>query len=211
MYLENISITGSCNAAFSCGSLTKKETVGRPHAQYELFATGAATGVEINGKAGIASPVHCQFLGQPPPPPPPPPPPQPPQPLACTPVKVLGCFNSTTVAQEQMLLPSYVAKLHDHVTLEGCAGACGSAGGADMVAGLRDGNHCFCGLKAALSTPAARAANRPLSECLVDEAKCPCGRAKTRGCSCRCSGNFTESCGDTNRLVAYSIRCKLPH
>ena len=34
----------------------------RPHAQYELFATGAATGVEINGEAGIASPVHCHFL-----------------------------------------------------------------------------------------------------------------------------------------------------
>jgi hypothetical protein len=39
-------------------------------AHYELFASGSATDVSINGRAGIASPVHCHFLNQPPPPPP---------------------------------------------------------------------------------------------------------------------------------------------
>ena len=89
----------------------------------------------------------------------------------------LGCFNDTTVGQQQALLPAYIASLHDHVTLEGCAAACdthGGGAGGSVVAGIRDGNHCYCGAKAALSAPTARALNRPLTECLVPAAACPC-------------------------------------
>ena len=202
LFLDNISVSGSCNAAFACNSLTRKD-VGGPGdpKHYQLFATGSATNVDINGQPGIASPVHCHFLGQPPPPPPPPP-------VACTVAKNLGCFNSTTAQQQQALLPSYRAQLHDHVTLEACAAAC--SGVSEAAAGIRDGNHCYCGARAALATPAALALSRPLSECLLPPAQCPCGPAKTHGCACRCSGNFSESCGNTDRMLAFSFVCKPP-
>ena len=125
------------------------------------------------------------------------------------------CFNSTTAQQQQALLPSYRAQLHDHVTLEGCAAACSggvpgarASGGGGTAAGIRDGNHCYCGAKAALATPAAQSLVRPLSECLLTPAQCPCRSA--HGCSCCCSGNSTESCGNTDRMLAYSFVCKSP-
>ena len=87
------------------------------------------------------------------------------------------------------------------------AAAC-NGDGANRVAGIRDGNHCYCGSKAGLSTAAAKGLSRPMIECLVPVERCPCGGAKTRGCSCRCSGNFSESCGGTARLLAFSFACK---
>ena len=178
--------------------------MGRPHQTYELFATGNASGVKINREDGIGSPVHCHFLNQPPSPPPPPPKP----PVACTVSKYLGCFNSTTAVQGQALLPNYIAELHDHVTLQACAAACDGGAGGIKVAGIRDGNHCYCGAASALSTPAAQALNRPQSECVVPAAQCPCAKGAVHGCSCRCSGDLKESCGDTDRLLAFSFVCK---
>jgi hypothetical protein len=164
---------------------------------------GSATGVSINGRPGIDSPVHCHFLNQAPAP-------SPASGLSCVVTKSLGCFNDTTATQQQELLPTYVESLHDHVTLEGCAAACSAgAGGRDAAAAIRDGNHCYCGLEKALSTPEARNLRRPLDECIVPAAECPCASKKTRGCNCRCSGNFSQSCGDTDRLLAFSFKCKL--
>lgn len=201
LYLKNISISGSCNAAFACNSLAKKDAAF--HGRYELFATGNATGVQINRESGIGSPVHCHFLNQPPPPPKPP--------MACTVTSYLGCFNSSTAAQEQALLPVAIPRLHDHVTLEACASACaGDGAAAQVAAGIRDGNHCFCGPATALSTPAAHALSRPESECIVPAARCPCANGTVHGCGCRCSGNLKESCGDTDRLLGFSFACKPP-
>ena len=82
---------------------------------YELFANGSASNINVNGETSIASPVHCHFLNQTLPPPPPPGPE-----VDCTVAKNIGCFNATTAEQGEQLLPSYVPRLHDHVTLEGC-------------------------------------------------------------------------------------------
>jgi hypothetical protein len=223
LYLKNISISGSCNAAFDCSSLAKRDVARRP-GWYELYATGNASEVTINRQDGIGSPVHCHFLNQPLPPPPKPP-------RVCTVTKNLGCYNSTTTAQVQALLPTYVAKLHDHVTLEACAAACddarnaapsapsaafatggGGSGAAapQVVAGIRDGNHCYCGAATDLATPAAHALNRPQGECLIPAVQCPCASGGIHGCNCRCSGNLKERCGDTDRLLAFSFACKPP-
>ena len=140
---------------------------------------GSAKGVSINGRPGIDSPVHCHFLNQAPGP-------SPPSTSSCAMAKILGCFNVTTATQQQELLPTYVSRLHDHVTLENCAAAC-NIGGRDAAAGIRDGNHCYCGPKKALTTPVAQSLLRPLDECMVPVAQCPCASKKSRGCNCRCS------------------------
>lgn len=206
LFLKNVSIAGSCNAAFACNSFSRTDVGARGERKnYELYANGSATDVNINGASGIGSPVHCHFLNQPPAPTPTPPSPA----RVCAVTRNVGCFNDTTADQQQALLPTYIASLHDHVTLEGCAAACDANGGAgaSVVAGIRDGNHCYCGPKAALSAPTAQALDRPLAECLVPSAACPCGGSRTHGCSCRCSGNFSQRCGAVDRLLAFSFAC----
>lgn len=114
--MDNVTIEGPCNAAFSCSSFTKKDNGTRNgglHKHYELFASGFASNVSINGRGGIGDPVGCHFLNQPPPRPHPPPVPT----VDCTVTRQLGCFNVTTLH----VLPASAPNYHDHVTLENCA------------------------------------------------------------------------------------------
>ena len=101
------------------------------------------------------SAVPCTW---PPPPPPPPAPPAPPGPLLqCAKAATLGCFSET---KDHLLFRHSGGAIcpKGNVTLECCASACHSM--HFPVAGL-DGNHCMCGVAAALSPHNSR----PMAEC----------------------------------------------
>ena len=110
----------------------------------------------------------------------------------CTVASLLGCFDDTGCGHggcANTLLPQYMPEMHDHVTLEACASACKSSNLA--VAGIDNGNHCFCGSTADLATSAARNQSRPTAECQTS----PCHSAPA------------EKCGGTGRLLAYNFSC----
>ena len=194
MYLENITIEGSCGQSFRCESFLKTDTDPRGLKYHmKLFANGSASNIHINRDSGIGGPNKCQLLNQPLPPPPPPPGPV----VSCKVVKQLGCFNVTAVGSTMRLLPLAQPQLHDHVTLEACARACHASN--MTVAGIVSANHCYCGQSSAIS--GGTALSRPMDECVVPSCK-PAHRSE-----CACSGDITERCGDTNRLLAYSFEC----
>ena len=163
---ENISITGA-RAGYHCE-----------------YVYGTATGVtppmtDCLNRGGPAP--------KPPAPPPRPPSPPPPAPHRCT-VQSQGqrCFNDTVRGS---LLPTPEPSTHDKSTLEVCALAC--FGQKHVLAGIDEGNHCYCGGEANLDSAAARAKNRPLAECQVTP----------------CKADPSEKCGGVDRLLVYRYNC----
>lgn len=74
-------------------------------------------------------------------------PPAPPPPPLCRQDTIVGCFDDNRTAAGSVgmspWLPSRQPQLHDRVTLENCAEACG---GLELpLAGIEAGNHCSCG------------------------------------------------------------------
>jgi hypothetical protein len=142
------------------------------------------------------------MLNQPAPPAPPPPtppgPPVPPAKKGCKVATTLGCFNDDPTGGGAAVLPTSRPENHDRLTLENCAGLC--AGSNLPVAGIDGGNHCFCGTAVDATTPAALAAVRPMSECLVKD----CPMQPRDGCSCS-GASSTEKCGALHRLLVYNF------
>ena len=116
----------------------------------------------------------------------------PPAPRSCELTKVLGCYDDSS---KKGLGLAYQSAVHDKTTFEVCAGACDQAGdneeGAKFdVAAIDEGNHCFCGTRAALAA-LPKSAARPATECEADH----------------CHANASETgCGGTGRMVAYSYQ-----
>lgn len=80
------------------------------------------------------------------------------------------------------------ASVHDHTTLEVCAAACFEQ--KLPVAGIDDGNHCYCG--AAGSLDHAVSLLRPLAECETTS----------------CYSDKAEKCGGKGRMLVYPYVCK---
>lgn len=104
---------------------------------------------------------------------------------SCHLVRVLGCYDDSTLGPYG-LLPSPQPQLHDRVTLEACAAACG--GHALTVAGIDAGNHCSCGDAKNLPQKLIR----PAAEC--------------QGTPCHADVSET-GCGGPSRTVAYTFTC----
>jgi hypothetical protein len=118
---------------------------------------------------------------------PPPPPPAPPPPHHCTiQTRNQRCYNDTAVGS---LLPVPEPSTHDKTTLEVCAWAC--FGGKHTLAGIDAGNHCWCGEESDLGSAAAKASQRPLSECEVTP----------------CHADKEHKCGAVDRLLVYEFAC----
>ena len=86
--------------------------------------------------------------------------------------------------------------MHGKVTLQSCAMACHAA--KLTVAGVNAGSDCFCGVSGDVSSAAARARNRPKSECMASA----------------CDADPAEKeCGGPGRLLAYQFSCSngAPH
>jgi hypothetical protein len=88
------------------------------------------------------------------------------------------------------ILPSYQPSVHGKVSLQGCAMACHAA--KMTIAGINAGSDCFCGVSSDIQSAAARARNRPKSECMMSA----------------CDGDPGEKeCGGPGRLLAYQFNC----
>lgn len=113
-------------------------------------------------------------------------PPRPsPPPHRCTKTKTFGCYNDTTF----LALPNYQPQIHDKVTFESCASACGDSLGSTALAGIDAGNHCYCGKVLAAG---ATAYSRPMMECQTSS----------------CHADPTEKgCGGVHRMLVYGIEC----
>ena len=92
----------------------------------------------------------------------------------------IGCYNTTI-----RVLPIEMKTIASaDLSLETCAAACAAAGFA--IAGVEDGNQCFCGTAANIAAGSARA---------VDKEECS---------GIPCSGSRAEDeCGGKERLLAY--------
>ena len=156
---------------------------------------------------GARSPYHCEFVygtaldvspsmvnclnrgGPPPKPPPPPPPPTPsPSPLHHCTIQTAKqrCYNDTVRGS---VLPVAEPLTHDKTTLQVCASACFE--GTHSLAGIDEGNHCYCGDEIDLKGAAVRAKGRPLSECEATP----------------CHANKNQRCGGIDRILVYSFHC----
>ena len=111
-------------------------------------------------------------------------------PATCTKKKVHGCYNDTRGGGDgSVILPTYQPQVHDLVTFEACASAC--FGINNTLAGIDEGNHCYCGN--AVPPAAAAARSRPMAECSANA----------------CHANSAEKeCGGPDRMVVYDFVCK---
>jgi len=98
----------------------------------------------------------------------------------------MRCFDDTVRGS---LLPTAEPSTHDRNTLEVCASAC--FGQKYALAGIDEGNHCYCGGEADLDSTAARAKKQPLAECQVTP----------------CKADPSQKCGGVNRLLVYQYNC----
>ena len=82
--------------------------------------------------------------------------------LACC---VLAVNDSDWHSGGGSILPSYQPSVHGKVSLQSCARACHAA--KLTIAGVNAGSDCLCGVSSDMQSAAARARNRPKSECMA--------------------------------------------
>jgi hypothetical protein len=132
--------------------------------------------------------------------------------LACC---VLAVNDSDWHSGGGLILPSYQPSVHGKVSLQSCAMACHAA--KLTIAGVNAGSDCFCGVSSDMQSAAARARNRPKSECMASACDADPGdkvseRFPATHTHCISMAYLTgkrsrQECGGPGRLLAYQFSC----
>lgn len=107
---------------------------------------------------------------------------------------LLGCYNDL-YPNSRALNGAYSDNPSGGQTIGKCLSFCASQGG--YLAGLENGNQCFCGSQL---DPASKV-TQPANGISV---------SNNGGCSTPCAGNSTQDCGGPNRLLIFQSNTGVP-